>query len=184
MIANCCEALHLNWALIGGIALPGYGVTRTTLDLDVAISFQSEIDISNFLSELEKYNVKTAQVPNITHLVFVIFCLDVPDEAEIWLAPCDAFPWNDEIINRIRVIDQQPTIRILSPEDFITTKLARSDRSSIDLQDVLEILLAQENDIDWDYLFQRITSLKLNSDLQKILTLIKKHKPDYYIPID
>lgn len=166
------------------MALPGYRVTRTTLDLDVAISFKSENDISNFLIELENYNVKTSQIPKLDHLVFVIFSLDFPDEAEIWLSPCDTFPWNDEIIKRILVIEHQSKIQILSPEDFITTKLARSDRSSVDLQDVLEILLAQENNLDWIYLINRVKDLQLYSDLYTMLTLVKKHKPEYYFPAD
>ncbi len=164
------------------MALPGYGVARTTLDLDVAIYFTSQQDILDFLHELEKYNIKTAQVPKSDHLLFVIFSKDYPDEAEIWLAPCDAFSWNEEIIKRIRLIDNESKINILSPEDYITTKLARADRSSVDIQDILEILLAQENKIEWDYLLRRVNNLQLFPDFHNILLHILKNKPDFNIP--
>lgn len=181
-IISSCKIVGLDWALVGGMALPAYGVTRTTLDLDVAISFSSSAEISDFLSELQQYKVKTLQNPQLEHLVFVIFSTELKDEAEIWLSPCDAFSWDEEIINRIQAVEGDPDLRVLSPEDFILTKLARDDRSSVDIQDVLQILLAQQLSIDWSYLLTRASQQGVKSDLQGILQLIIQQNPDYPIP--
>ncbi|MFQ5976525.1 MAG: DUF6036 family nucleotidyltransferase [Candidatus Heimdallarchaeota archaeon] len=181
-IIASCKTVGLDWALVGGMALPAYGVTRTTLDLDVAISFNSSTEISDFLSELQQHKVQTLQNPQLEHLVFVIFSIELKDEAGIWLAPCDAFGWDDEIINRIQPVEGDPNLRVLSPEDFILTKLARDDRSYIDIQDVLQILLAQQLSIDWSYLLTRASQQGIKSDLQEILQLIIQQNPDYPLP--
>jgi len=44
---------------------------------------------------------------------------------------------------------------IISPEDFIVTKLARPDRSVIDEQDVKSVLIMQRNKLDREYLEKR-----------------------------
>ncbi|MHA2497759.1 MAG: DUF6036 family nucleotidyltransferase [Candidatus Hodarchaeales archaeon] len=181
-IIASCKIVGLDWALVGGMALPAYGVTRSTLDIDVAILFNSSTEISDFLSELQQYKVKTLQNPQLEHLVFVIFSTELKDEADIWLAPCDAFPWDEEIVNRIQSVEGDPDLRVLSPEDFILTKLARADRSNIDIQDALQILLAQQQSIEWSYLLTRASQLGLKSDLQEILQLILQQNPDYPLP--
>jgi hypothetical protein len=164
------------------MALPAYGVTRTTLDLDVAISFSASSEISDFLNELQKNKVKTLQNPQLEHLVFTVFSTELKDEAEIWLAPCDAFSWDEEILSRIQTVEGDPNLRVLSPEDFILTKLARDDRSYVDIQDVLQILLAQQQLIDWNYLLTRASQQGVKSELQEILQLITQQNPDYPLP--
>lgn len=182
VITQGCKALNLDWALIGGLALPSYGVTRTTYDLDVAVYFKSEEELAAFVSDIERSGVRTLQKPKLNHLVFVIFSEDPRDEAEIWLTPCDAFPWDDEIIKRIHAVEGDPNTRTLSVEDFIMTKMARLDRSAIDLQDILQILLAQQQSIQWDYLLKRVTKLNLNTDLVNIISLIQEKNSTYYVP--
>lgn len=41
------------------------------------------------------------------------------------------------------------------------------DRSNIDLQDIIQIILS-ENNLDWNSLIRRTTKLKLFSDLQEL----------------
>ncbi|MFW9995949.1 MAG: hypothetical protein ACFFD4_28170 [Candidatus Odinarchaeota archaeon] len=102
IIKETCEILGLDWALIGGLALPVYGGSRVSWDLDVAIHFHSQEDLMRLLEELEKYGVKTAQKPRLEHQLFVVFNPELRDEAEIWLRPCDAFLWDEDITQRLR----------------------------------------------------------------------------------
>jgi hypothetical protein len=181
-IIASCEAIGLDWALIGEMALPAYDVIRSTLDIDIAISFGSSNELTSFLAELQRRDIRTLQNPQLSHLVFVVFSTKLKDEPEIWLAPCDAFPWDDEIISRIQSVRGNPKLRVLSPEDYILVKLARMDRSAIDLQDVLQILLAQESVIDWSYLANRANQHNVKADLIEILQLIRDQNPEYPLP--
>ena len=49
------------------------------------------------------------------------------------------------------------------------TKLARMDRSSIDISDVLQILIANKDIIDWKYLKYRLEWKGLANDFKEIM---------------
>ncbi len=166
------------------MALPAYGAGRSTYDLDIAIEFKTQNDIDNLLAKLRDHDVQTAQKPKLDHLVFVVFQLTMKDEAEIWLQPCSGFPWDDLIISRISSQKMEPFsyhINILSTEDFIMTKLGRQDRSVTDLQDVIQIILAQQS-IDWKYLIQRAKKYHLLDIIKNLVEKIQKNIPEYKFP--
>ncbi|MBA7539046.1 hypothetical protein ES705_31324 [subsurface metagenome] len=60
-------------------------------------------------------------------------------------------------------------VYVLAVEDYILTKLARSDRSSIDNDDVLKIIIANKDSLDWDYLHFRIKWADLENDFNEIV---------------
>jgi hypothetical protein len=60
-------------------------------------------------------------------------------------------------------------IYILAIEDYILTKLARADRSSIDIDDILQLLINNYKIIDWNYLRYRINCVNLMRDFKEIL---------------
>ncbi len=180
-IVDVCESLNIPWVIIGGLALPAYGVTRTTLDLDIAIHVKTDQELQLVINNLEANHIKTVQKPKISHLVFTVFSTKYHDEAEIWLHPCDAFIWDNEMINRIKVVTGEINIRVLAPEDFIMTKLARMDRSTIDLQDIVQVILSEKK-LDWTYLIKRTVKLELFTDLQELAKNIKKLNSEVLIP--
>lgn len=180
-IVNVCKSLNITWVIIGGLALPAYGVTRTTLDLDIAIYVKTNQELQSLVKKLEINHIKTVQKPKISHLVFTVFSTRFHDEAEIWLHPCDAFIWDKEMIERIKVVSGETNLRVLAPEDFLMTKLARKDRSNIDLQDIVQVILSEKK-IDWTYLIKRTLKLELFADLQELAKNIKKLDSEIYIP--
>lgn len=180
-IADICESLNINWVIIGGLALPAYGVTRTTLDLHVAIYVKTDEELQLLIKQLEGYHIKTVQKPKISHLVFTVFSTKFHDEAEIWLHPCDAFIWDDEMLDRIRVVSGTTNLKVLAPEDFIMTKLARMDRSNVDLQDIVQVILSEKT-LDWIYLIRRTVNLELFADLQELVRNIKKLNSEIQVP--
>jgi hypothetical protein len=180
-IANVCESLDINWVIIGGLALPAYGVTRTTLDLDIAIYVKTNEMLQLLINKLKDNHIQTAQKPKISHLLFTVFSTKFHDEAEIWLHPCDAFIWDDEMIDRIKVVSGERDLRVLAPEDFIMTKLARMDRSNVDLQDIVQVILSEKN-IDWTYLIERTAKLELFPDLQELVKNINKLDSEILFP--
>jgi len=141
------QQLNINAVIIGGVALPAYNVARSTLDLDLCISFPNMPIWHQFLENLAQKGFRTLQKPKLDHDLFTIF--GHHSEAEIWLRPCDAFDWDNEMEKRIVII--APHFHVLAIEDYLLTKLARSDRSSTDLSDIIQILLVNHQKIDWDY---------------------------------
>ncbi len=136
------------------------------------------------MAKLKDHDVRTAQKPRLDHLVFVIFQRTMKDEAEIWLQPCSGFPWDDIIISRISSQKMAPfshRINVLSAEDFIMTKLGRQDRSVTDLQDIVQIILAQQS-IDWKYLIRRAQQYHLLDVIQNLREKIQESIPDYKFP--
>lgn len=67
-------------------------------------------------------------------------------------------------------------VNVLSIEDYILSKLARTDRSSIDISDIINLLIANKKKIDWNYLNYRLNWMELLDDFKKI---IKGFEMDY-----
>lgn len=151
--------------LIGGLALPAYNVARTTLDIDICIYVTTQEQLDIFIINLEKVEIYTKQKPKIVHDVFTVF--EKKNEAEIWLKPCDAFNWDEIMLKKTRSF--QKNLDVLSVEDFIITKLGRTDRSSVDISDILQILIANIDSIDWKYLQYRLDWAGLADDFIEIL---------------
>lgn len=151
--------------LIGGLALPAYSVARTTLDIDICLYIMSQEELNSFIEVLNQNEISTVQKPKISHNLFTVF--GKLGEAEIWLKPCDAFHWDDQMVGKIQKFFDN--VYVLAVEDYILTKLGRSDRSSIDISDILKIIIANKDKIDWKYLRFRLKRMDLESDFKEIL---------------
>ncbi len=151
--------------LIGGLALPAYNVARTTLDIDICIYLISQEELNQFIEALNQNEISTVQKPKINHNLFTVF--GKLGEAEIWLKPCDAFHWDEQMVEKIHNFFDN--VYVLAVEDYILTKLGRSDRSSIDISDILKIIIANKDELDWKYLRFRLKRMELESDFEEIL---------------
>lgn len=158
--------------LIGGLALPAYNVARSTLDIDMCINVETQEVLNRFINALKEKNIKTLQKPKINHNLFAVFGRN--NEAEIWLMPCDAFSWDIKMVERIHQFFGD--IFVLSIEDYLLTKIARADRSSIDIDDILQILLANKDKLDWEYFNYRLNWIDLKEDF---IELLKNISLDY-----
>lgn len=151
--------------IIGGLALPAYYVARTTLDIDICIKIKSQMQLNTFIEALEENEINTKQQPKIDHDLFIVFGRN--SEVEIWLKPCDAFPWDDQMVEKIQLFFGD--VFVLAIEDYILTKLARSDRSSIDLGDVLNVIIANKDKLDWEYFRFRLKWVGLENDFKEVI---------------
>lgn len=165
IILDVAAHLKVPTVLIGGLALPAYNIARTTLDIDICIKIESQENLNRFVRAMNQKDIRTIQNPKISHELFTVF--GKFGEAEIWLKPCDAFHWDDQMLEKIQKFFAN--VYVLAVEDYILTKLARSDRSSIDISDILKILIANKNTIDWEYLHFRLKWMDLKSDFEQIL---------------
>ncbi|MBA7645751.1 hypothetical protein ES703_53509 [subsurface metagenome] len=165
IILDVASHYKITTVIIGGLALPAYNVARTTLDIDVCIKIESNEQLNSFIEALKEKEINTKQQPKIDHDLFTVFGKN--SEAEIWLKPCDAFQWDDQMVDKIQLFFGD--VYVLAVEDYILTKLARSDRSSIDIDDVLRIIIANKNSLDWDYFLFRIKWADLENDFKEIV---------------
>lgn len=140
--------------VIGGYALPLYGRIRATLDIDVAVSTQDEEKHTAFIESAEKSGYA---VSHGAHKNPVCLFLDTVTgyEVEVWNRP-DGVKWDTETLGRRRRAEIAGTrLWVISPEDFIVSKLARPDRGVTDEQDVKSVLERMDATLDWKYLRER-----------------------------
>ena len=173
-IFEISQKLDIPIVLLGGLALPAYNVARTTIDIDISIFVKTQGKLQDFIKELGKIGLKTIQYPKIGHDLFTIFGKSI--EMEIWLKPCDAFDWDDKMVaKRIQLTDN---FYVLSKEDYILTKLSRMDCSSTDLQDVIQVIINNLNEIDENYLIERLKQYDKLIQFQDLLKeIIAEVKP-------
>lgn len=156
------------YMIIGGYALPFYGRLRTTVDLDLAVAIRSRSEFDQLLIILKADDFQaTLASPNNPLIVVVDRKEQV--EFEIWTKP-DGIFFDDETINRRRKahLGEGVDAWIVSPEDFIVTKLARADRGVVDEQDVKSVLEIQKNKLDWVYLHKRAKDAEVLTILKTI----------------
>ena len=141
--------------IIGGYALPFYGRIRTTVDLDLAVAVKTQPQLDRLLSLLKAADFEpTISSPRNP----LILAVDRKEkiEFELWTKP-DGIVFDEETLKRRRKADLSQDISawLVSPEDFIVTKLARADRGATDEQDVKSVLVRQAGKLDEAYLEKR-----------------------------
>lgn len=145
---------NVDYMLIGGYALPYYGRVRVTLDIDIALAISDEEGFRAFCEDAERedYSVYLGSYENPVCL----FHDRVTDyEVEVWSRP-DGIEWDRETLARRREANIAGMgVWIVSPEDFIVSKLARPDRGVVDEQDVKSVLKRDDVRLDWRYLEER-----------------------------
>ncbi len=166
-IVSFLESQEIDYMLIGGYALPMYGRIRTTLDLDIAVALTTEEGFTRFLREAERadYSVSLGSFQNPVCLLHDRL---TDYEIEIWRQP-DGVVWDGETLRRRRKATLAGVeVWMISPEDFIVSKLARSDRGVIDEQDVKSVLEREDVTLDWLYLKDRAERAGVWAQLQMI----------------
>jgi predicted nucleotidyltransferase len=148
------EETRTGYMIIGGYALPFYGRIRTTLDIDIAVAAPTEEKLRSLFENAERreYSISLGSFKNPVH----IFHDKVTNyEIEVWSRP-DGIVWDEKTLERRRRVTLDGLrVWIVSPEDFIVSKLAKPDRGVSDEQDVKSVMERNGVCIDWDYLEER-----------------------------
>ena len=139
------------------------------MDIDICIRVSSQDELNQLINALKVNDILTTQNLKIDQDLFTVFGKN--NEAEIWLKPCDAFLWDDKMVKRMQLYTAN--VYVLAIEDFILTKLARGDRSSTDIDDIMQLIIANEKEIDWEYLKYRLNWKKIFKDFNIILESFK-----------
>ena len=153
-IVSLLDEKRVDYMLIGGYALPHYGRVRVTLDIDIAAAIPNEEVFQALCGEAEKqgYSVYLGSYENP---VCLFHDRVTGYEVEVWTRP-DGVEWDHETLERRRKFSVGGVdVWVVSPEDFIVSKLARPDRGVVDEQDVKSVLERNDVKLDWRYLEER-----------------------------
>ena len=164
------EDKNIPYMIIGGYALPFFGRIRTTIDLHLAVGIKTQEELIQLCDLLQLMDFE-ANISSPLNTPIIILDRKEKVETELWLKP-DGIVFDEETLRRRRKIKMDIDIEawIVSPEDFIVNKLARSDRGATDEQDVKSVLVRQEGKLDQEYLEKRAEDAGVFTILERIRT--------------
>ncbi len=161
------ERNGVDYMVIGGFALPSYGAIRATVDLDIAVRIESSKRFDSFVQRVKRSGFEP-EVTSFLNPVSVFKDAKTGIEVEFWLRP-DGIKWDGETLRRRRKTKIGSVgVWLVSPEDFIVTKLARTDRGVQDEKDVKSVLTRLRGSIDRKYLERRAGEAGVLALLQAI----------------
>lgn len=153
------EECEIPYAVLGGLAIPAYGVPRSTVDVDIGLAVSGGEKISELVRKLKARRVVAFEEPRPEYTMIYMSDRENLVDVELWFRP-DGVTWDEETLRRrwkvaFRAAEEDFEARVLSPEDFIVNKLARKDRSARDEEDVVGVMASSRDKIDWRYLARR-----------------------------
>jgi hypothetical protein len=159
---------EIDYMIIGGYALPFHGRIRTTVDLDLAVAVKTQPKFNLLLNLLKAADFEPTICSPRNPLILAVDRKE-KIEFELWTKP-DGIVFDQETIKRRKKANLSDDISawLISPEDFIVTKLARPDRGATDEQDVKSVLVRQAGKLDEAYLKKRALSAGVLTILKAI----------------
>ena len=153
------EECEIPYAVLGGLAIPAYGVPRSTVDVDIGLAVGEEGKTREFMQKLRVRKVVALEKPKPEYTMVYMSDRGNLVDVELWFKP-DGITWDEETLRRrwkvaFKVARKRFEAYVLSPEDFIVNKLARKDRSARDEEDVAGVMASSRDKIDWRYLARR-----------------------------
>jgi len=168
LLTRLCEFLtEFEYMVIDGFALPAYGALRATANLDLAVRIQTPSEFENFIASATRLGFNPSMA-SFSNPVAVLTDKKTGLEVEMWLRP-DGIVWDRETLRR-RVLTRfgSSDLYVVSPEDFIVSKLARPDRGVQDEKDVKSVLVRMEGVIDRRYLDTRAARAGVMAILKEV----------------
>jgi predicted nucleotidyltransferase len=157
----------LTYMVVGGYALPFYGAIRTTLDIDLAVRVRHEKEFEALCAAAQAAGLRRT-VGSFIDGLCVFAEAESGLEIEVWMK-LDGMVWDAETVAR-RTKQRMGGVEIwvISPEDFMVTKLARKDRGVQDEKDVRSVLERLGSSLDRRYLKRRARRAGVESLLRAI----------------
>jgi len=167
-VASILDGTGIDYLVLGGFALPSYGAIRSTVDLDVAVRIGTEKEFGVFVRAFEKAGFGSGSVGSFSNPVCVFSEGRTGLEVELWLRP-DGIKWDSETLRRRRKARiGSAEVWLVSPEDYVVTKLTRPDRGVQDEKDVKSVLERLRGSLDTKYLEKRASRAGVSALLRAL----------------
>jgi len=169
-ISITLDEQKISHMIVGSFAASLHGFSRATHDIDLVIAVNAD-ELSSLLKALGDgyyYDHQTAFDALTRHEMFNIIDKSSMDKIDFWICGNDDFS-QSQFSRRDHVDAGGYMVWVQSAEDTILSKLlwhviSKSERQ---LEDVKSILIANQDELDWDYLNQWAESLKISELLNK-----------------
>lgn len=160
--------------ITGGVAAITHGEPRTTRDLDIVLAI-SPADLNQLVNTLEKAGFYVSGVEDFIAgrmTTLQITHLETISRADLVIANVNEY---EQLKFERRCLCPFPNgteVYLSSPEDLIISKLRWGQRNQSEKQwrDVLGVLKIQQEDLDFEYLYQWASRFGLEEELEKATT--------------
>ncbi|MCM8787329.1 MAG: nucleotidyltransferase [Candidatus Omnitrophica bacterium] len=158
---------NIEYALIGGFALGIYGVIRATADLGFLINKRHEDFLKEFMAKnLYEVIYESENIIQFDHPAKIFGSIDF---LYAFRAP------SLEMLKRAvkkKLFDGKITVKILIPEDLIGLKIQsfvnNPNRKIFEMEDIKNLIAANQKNINWEILKKYFVLFKLNSLYKKL----------------
>ena len=171
-IQNFLEEKHWKYCIIGGFALLNWGESRLTRDIDITLltGFGNE---ENFIKDL--LQAYPSRIPDALEFGLRNRVLLLKSKSGIdFDIALGGLPFEEDCVTRSVLVDygNDEWIRICSADDLIIMK-AFANRP-IDWADIEGIIIRQQAKLDWNRIFENLSSLcKLKGEPEIVSKLLK-----------
>jgi Nucleotidyl transferase of unknown function (DUF2204) len=165
-ITQALESLHIDYAIVGGIANAVWGEPRATIDVDVTVSVPEE-DLSRTIPTIGARFRPAVSDPVLFVRQTRVLPLDTPDGVRIDVIFA-VLPFELEAIQRAaRVAIAGRTVHVVTAEDLVLMKII-SERPR-DVADAEAIVRRRARELDRGYLEPRVRELATALERSDIL---------------
>ncbi|MDB9527110.1 hypothetical protein PN498_14000 [Oscillatoria sp. CS-180] len=166
------EAENIPYYVTGGVAAIAYGESRTTQDLDI-VMFLARDGLPALANTLEQAGF---YVPGVEDAVsgqlqtLQITQIDTISRADLVIADEDEYERLKLARRQSYRLMNETSIYLISPEDLVISKLRWGQRiqSQKQWRDVLGILKAQQESLNYEYLHSWIAKFDLSEALEQV----------------
>lgn len=172
-IHQLLESVNIPYYVSGGVASSIYGESRSTRDLDLVIEIQLvQVDLLVRTLEdagfycpagaVEDIKQGREKMLNITHTETIT-------NAVLYVMDDSTFAISQMSRKRFLDVEEAPSFWVISPEDLVLQKLlwGRGKQSEKQWRDVLGILKAMGDGIEYDYLTEWSERLSITKELSQ-----------------
>jgi hypothetical protein len=165
-IARVLESLHVDYAIVGGIANAVWGEPRATVDVDVAVSVENDVMPRTVEAIAQHFRTPVADRAAFVQQTRVL-PLDTDEGVRIDVIFA-LLPFEIDAIRRARSVSLAGrTVAVVAPEDLVLMKII-SDRPR-DLADAEGLVRRRLRTLDRAYLEPRVRELATLLERQEIL---------------
>jgi hypothetical protein len=166
------ETANIPYYVTGGVAAIAYGESRTTQDLDVVMAVARN-DIPTFATLLEQAGFYVPGVEDATSgrmRTLQVTQMNTIYRADLVIADINPYEQLKFARRQAYRLNGETEVYLASPEDVVVNKLrwGKQSQSQKQWRDVLGVLKAQQEILDYEYMHHWAAEFDLSSDLEQI----------------